>query len=91
MAENRRFSLGVVTYFTLFAEVKLHPIYNGLKLGYFLVLVAQLLCVGASEQWIPGDVGAALAEAIRWPAIGGKLEEAKVKKEETSPTRHLRG
>ena len=23
----------------------------------------------------PGDVGAALAEAIRWPAIGGKLEE----------------
>ena len=41
--------------------------------------------MGASQQWIPGDVGAALAEAIRWPAIGGKLEEAKLKKQETSP------
>ena len=24
----------------------------------------------------PGDVGSALAEAVRWTALGGKLEEA---------------
>ena len=68
----------LVKYYNLASLHKARRPFLGEKLW---LSCCRFLCLFALD---PGDVGAALAEAIRWPAIGGKLEEAHIWKQQTS-------